>query len=66
MRLSCGRAAAPGCRVSEMLAAGADDGLDELVVRVFVCALHQLAGRVAPIRGFIIRAGEVERTNGIV
>src|SRR4051812_39755623 len=58
-RLSRGRA-------SEMLAAGADDRLDELAVRVFVAALHQLAQRLPPVRGLIIRGVEVERTKRIV
>src|SRR5438067_5437601 len=48
------------------LAAGADDGLDELMVGVLVAALHQLLRRMAPVGGIIIRAGEIERANRIV
>ena len=40
----------------EMLAAGADDGLDELPIRVLVGALHQLCHVLPAVRGFIIRA----------
>ena len=49
-----------------MLAAGTDDWLDELAVGVLIRALHQLLQALAPVRRFIIRAGDVERTDGIV
>jgi len=38
-----------GIGASEMLAAGADDRLDELAVRVFAGALHQLRHILTPV-----------------
>src|SRR5687767_14698515 len=66
MGLSSGDRQIPGCRASEMLAAGTDDRLDELPVGVFVRALHQLRDVLPAVRGLIIRAVEIERTKRIV
>src|SRR6266545_461447 len=48
------------------LATGADDGLDELAVRVLVAAIDELRERVHPVGSLIVHAGEIERTQRIV
>ncbi|MGH9348379.1 MAG: hypothetical protein ACRD26_14060, partial [Vicinamibacterales bacterium] len=50
----------------EVFAAGADNGLDELAIGIFVPALHQLRERLPTVGCLIIRAPEVERAHGIV
>src|SRR5918992_5293360 len=50
----------------EVLAAGAHDWFDELAVGIFITPFHQLWKRLTTIRCLIIRASEVEWTNGIV
>ena len=50
----------------DLLAAGADDRLDELPVRVLVAAIEQLAERVRPVRPLVVDAAEIERAERIV
>jgi len=50
----------------EPLAAGADDGLDELAVGVLVGPLGQLGQILPPVRRFIIRAAQIEWTDRVV
>src|SRR5205807_1554551 len=45
---------------------GADDRLDELMVRVLVAAIHQLREPERPARPVVVAAVEIERTNWIV
>src|SRR2546430_4885749 len=47
-------------------AARADDRLDELMVGVFVTAVHQLEERVPPVGSIIVAAAEIKRANWIV
>ena len=47
-------------------AARADDRLDELMVSVFVTAIHQLEERVPPVGSIIVAAAEIKRANWIV
>ena len=47
-------------------AAGADDRIDELAVRILVPAVHEFGEREAPIGPLIVAPAEIERANGIV
>jgi hypothetical protein len=49
-----------------VLAAAADDRLDELPVGVLVGALDQFAERLLPIGRLVVRAPEIERPDGVV
>ena len=52
--------------MGEKLAAGSNDGLDELAVCVFIRTRHQLLEALTPIGPLIIRARNVERANRVV
>ena len=47
-------------------AAGSDDRLDELAVRVPVPAVRQLRQEKGPVRPFVVHTAEIERTQRIV
>src|SRR4051812_30283140 len=51
---------------ADFLPTGADDRLDELVIRVFVAAREQLGQRLPAIRAVVVRSAEVERAHRIV
>ena len=48
------------------LAAGTDDGLDELAVGVFVAAIHELRERLDAIRALIVHTREIKRAKRVV
>src|SRR3989442_978692 len=48
------------------LAAGADNGLDELAIRVLVSAAQEFDNWLVPVRAIVEPSGEIEGTDGVV
>src|SRR5215213_7610774 len=52
--------------VPDAIAGGADHRFDELAIRVFVAAVHQLAEALRTLRAIVVAAGEIERADRVV